>query len=104
MKHAAWKYRLCEKLYCNPQWNRKLMCLKCSFRRSMPNLKHDQKTAPAVIVPAAILILAGVPANEKTGSPTPIIRKNVLNCPLPVLVEFFASWCPKCAMMELYFG
>ncbi|RGC72288.1 hypothetical protein DW655_07285 [Lachnospiraceae bacterium AM23-2LB] len=31
MKHAAWKYRLCEKLYCNPQWNCKLMCLKCSF-------------------------------------------------------------------------
>ena len=27
-------------------------------------------------------------------------QEEVLNCPLPVLVEFFASWCPKCAMME----
>lgn len=28
------------------------------------------------------------------------IQEEVYDCSLPVLVEFYASWCPKCAMME----
>ena len=28
------------------------------------------------------------------------IQKEVYDCRIPVLVEFYASWCPKCAMME----
>lgn len=27
-------------------------------------------------------------------------EKEVLQCTVPVLVEFFARWCSKCAMME----
>ena len=27
-------------------------------------------------------------------------QKEVYECRRPVLVEFYASWCPKCAMME----
>lgn len=27
-------------------------------------------------------------------------QKEVLECELPVLVEFYAKWCSKCAMME----
>lgn len=27
-------------------------------------------------------------------------HKEVYECRRPVLVEFYASWCPKCAMME----
>lgn len=27
-------------------------------------------------------------------------RQEVLEARVPVLVEFFAEWCPKCAMME----
>lgn len=27
-------------------------------------------------------------------------RQEVLEARIPVLVEFFADWCPKCAMME----
>ena len=100
MKHAAWKYRLCEKLYCNPQWDRKkLMCLKCSFDE-VCRILNTTRNAPVVIVPAAILILAGVPANEDAITDSGYQEK-VLNCPLPVLVEFFASWCPKCAMMDI---
>ncbi|WP_251386551.1 hypothetical protein [Mediterraneibacter agrestimuris] len=31
MKKRNWQYHVCEKLYCNPEWNKKLMCLKCSL-------------------------------------------------------------------------
>ncbi len=27
-------------------------------------------------------------------------QREVLNCKLPVLVEFYDKWCSKCAMME----
>lgn len=27
-------------------------------------------------------------------------QKEVLECELPVLVEFYAKWCSKCAMMD----
>ncbi len=27
-------------------------------------------------------------------------RQEILEADIPVLVEFFADWCPKCAMME----
>lgn len=27
-------------------------------------------------------------------------QREVLDCQLPVLVEFYAKWCSKCAMME----
>lgn len=27
-------------------------------------------------------------------------EREILNCALPVLVEFYAKWCSKCAMME----
>lgn len=31
VKKRNWQKRVCEKLYCNPEWNKKLICLKCSF-------------------------------------------------------------------------
>ncbi|MCI9440386.1 MAG: hypothetical protein HFH15_03975 [Ruminococcus sp.] len=30
-RRKGWKDCICEKLYCKPEWNRKLMCLKRSL-------------------------------------------------------------------------
>lgn len=40
-RRKGWKSCICEKLYCKPEWNRKLMCLKRSLDEVYKILNMD---------------------------------------------------------------
>lgn len=40
-RKKSWKDCICEKLYCRPKWNRKLMCLKRSLDEVYKILNMD---------------------------------------------------------------